>query len=110
MRLKFKWIATLLLALAMQFSFAQDKTVTGVVSDETGPLPGANVIVKGTKRGAQTDFDGRYSIKAQTGEVLVFSFIGMKDATMTVGASTVINMVLKSGGGVELGDQGFEVE
>ena len=49
MGLKFKWIVTLLLALTMQFSFAQEKTVSGVVSDETGPLPGANVIVKGTK-------------------------------------------------------------
>ena len=46
MRSKFKWIFTLLLALSMQFSFAQEKTVTGVVSDKTGPLPGANVVVK----------------------------------------------------------------
>ena len=64
MRSKFKWIFTLLLALSMQFSFAQEKTVTGVVSDESGPLPGASVIVKGTKRGTQTDVDGKYSLKA----------------------------------------------
>src|SRR6476620_4767811 len=103
MRSKFKWIFTLLLALSMQFSFAQEKTVTGVVSDETGPLPGANIVVKGTKRGTQTDVDGKYSLKAKTGEVLVFSFIGMNDASITVGASSVINMVMKSGG-VELGE------
>ena len=52
MRSKFKWIFTLLLALSMQFSFAQqDKTVSGVVSDATGPLPGANVQLQGTTRG-----------------------------------------------------------
>ncbi len=93
----------LLLALSMQFSFAQEKTVTGVVSDETGPLPGANVIVKGTNRGTQTDVDGKYSIKAKTGEVLVFSFIGMSDTSATVGASSTLNMKMKSGG-VELGE------
>ncbi len=87
----------------MQFSFAQEKTVTGVVSDETGPLPGANVIVKGTNRGTQTDVDGKYSIKAKTGEVLVFSFIGMSDTSATVGASSTLNMKMKSGG-VELGE------
>ena len=49
MRLKFKWIFTLLMALSMQFSFAQEKTVSGVVSDETGPIPGVNVVLKVTK-------------------------------------------------------------
>ena len=51
MRSKFKWIFTLLVALSMQFSFAQEKTVTGVVSDDNGTLPGANVVVKGTTKG-----------------------------------------------------------
>ena len=98
MRSKFKWIFTLVLALSLQLSFAQEKTVTGTVTDETGPLPGANVIVKGTKRGAETDVDGKYSIKAKAGEVLVFSFIGMTDASATVAASNTINMKLKTGG------------
>ena len=82
----------------MQFAFAQEKTVTGVVSDESGPLPGANVIIKSTKKGTQTDVDGKYSLKAKAGDVLIFSFIGMKDATATVGASNTVNMVMKSGG------------
>lgn len=98
MRSKFKWIFALLLALSMQFAFAQEKTVTGVVSDETGPLPGANVIVKGTKNGVQTDIDGKYAIKAKAGDVLVFSFIGMKDVSATVGASNTVNMSMKAGG------------
>lgn len=67
MRSKFKWIFTLFLALSMQFSFAQEKIITGVVSDNSGPIPGVNVIVKGTKKSIQTDLDGKYSIKASVG-------------------------------------------
>ena len=92
MRLKFKWIFTLLLALSMQFSFAQEKTVSGVVSDASGPIPGVNVLIKGSQSGVQTNFDGAYSIKAKTGDVLVFSFIGMNDASVTVGSSNTLNV------------------
>ena len=95
MRSKFKWIFTLLVALSMQFSFAQEKTVSGVVSDKSGPLPGANVVVKGTTRSAQTDFDGKYSIKAKAGEVLVISFVAYTDQTITVGAANSYNVSLK---------------
>ncbi len=94
MRSKFKWIFTLLLAFTMQFSFAQEKTVSGVVSDATGPLPGANVVVKGTTRSAQTDFDGKYSVKAKVGEVLLFSFTGYNDYSVVVGASNTYNAKL----------------
>jgi TonB-linked SusC/RagA family outer membrane protein len=95
MKLKLQWIFTLLLALSMQFSFAQEKTVTGVVSDGSGPVPGANVVVKGTKSGVQTDFDGKYTIKAKTGDILVFSFVGMADGSAKVGASNSINIKLE---------------
>ena len=94
MRSKFKWIFTLLVALSMQFSFAQEKTVTGVVSDAGGTLPGANVLVKGTTRGVSTDIDGRYSIKVSVGETLVFSFIGLADQSKVVGASNTISVKL----------------
>ena len=97
MRSKFKWIFTLLVALTMQFSFAQEKTVTGVVSDATGPLSGVNVVVKGTKTGTQTDINGKYTIKAKQGDVLVISFVGMKDATVTVGSSNVANVKMQDG-------------
>ncbi|WP_293894583.1 SusC/RagA family TonB-linked outer membrane protein [Flavobacterium sp.] len=102
MRSKFKWIFTLLLALSMQFSFAQEKTVTGVVSDNSGPVPGANVVVKGTTRSTQTDFDGKYSIKAKAGEVLVISYVGSSDARVTVGAANNVNVKLQEG--VELAE------
>ena len=85
MRSKFKWIFTLLVAFTMQFSFAQQKTVTGVVSDDLGPVAGANVVVKGTTTGTTTDFDGNYSISAKQGDVLVISYAGSTQS-VTVGA------------------------
>lgn len=97
MRLKIKWIYTLVLAMLMQFSFAQEKTVSGVVSDGSGPVPGANVIVRGTKNGVQTDFDGKYAIKAKVGDVLVISFVGMQEATVKVGAANTLNVKLQEG-------------
>jgi len=95
MRSKFKWIFTLLLALTVQFSFAQEKTITGVVSDASGPLPGVNVVVKGTTKGVSTGFDGSYSVKAKEGDILVYSFMGMNEVSKTVGASNVINTILQ---------------
>jgi len=94
MKLKSTWFLTLLFALIVQFSFAQEKMVTGTVTTESDglPLPGANVIVKGTTRGVQTDFDGNYSIEVTTGEVLVFSYIGMKTTEIIVGAGNTINV------------------
>lgn len=58
-------------------AFAQAKTVTGSVSDDSKmPVPGVNVMVKGTKTGVATDFDGKYSISVPEGATLVFSFVG----------------------------------
>ncbi|QBN19951.1 SusC/RagA family TonB-linked outer membrane protein [Flavobacterium nackdongense] len=79
MKLKFNGILVLLLVLVAQITFAQERVVSGVVSDNTGmPLPGVSVLVKGTKSGAQTDFDGKYSIKATSSQTLIFTFVGMK--------------------------------
>ncbi|MCG7501674.1 SusC/RagA family TonB-linked outer membrane protein [Tenacibaculum sp. Mcav3-52] len=96
MRTKFNGILTLFLAFLVQISFAQDRTISGTVSDETGPLPGVTILKKGTTLGTETDFDGNYSIKAKTGDVLVFSFVGMKTTEKTVGSSNQISLVLKS--------------
>jgi TonB-linked SusC/RagA family outer membrane protein len=95
MRTKFNGFLTLLLALMVQIAFAQEKTVTGNVSDAVGPLPGVTVIIKGTKTGTQTDFDGNYSIKAATGAVLQYSFIGLTTVEKTVGTSDVIDVAMK---------------
>jgi hypothetical protein len=77
--------------------FAQQKTVSGVVSDSSGPVPGVNVVVKGTKSGVQTNMDGRYSIKAKTGDDLVFSFVGMAETIKKSGATNTINVSMQSG-------------
>jgi len=81
----------------MQFAFAQERTVTGVVSDNTGPLPGANVSVKGSPKGVQSDLDGRYSIKAKVGDVLIVSFVGMQDTSSKVGTSNSLDFKLEQG-------------
>lgn len=98
MRSKFKWIYALLVAITMQFSFAQEKTITGTVSDNLGLLPGVNVSVKGSTRRVSTDFDGKYAIKAKEGEVLVFSFVEMANAEKTVGAANTVNVTMKAAG------------
>ncbi len=81
------------MAFVVQLTFAQEKTVSGNVTDESGlPLPGVNIVVKGTSNGTQSDFDGNYSIKTNVGEVLVFSFVGLKTQEITVGASNTVNV------------------
>ncbi len=72
---------------AVNIVFAQKMTVTGVVTDSNdgAALPGVNVMVKGTTQGTITDFDGKYSIETQNGQVLVFSFLGYLNYEFTVG-------------------------
>ncbi len=98
MKSRFTGILTLFLAFMIQFSFAQEKTITGVVtSAEDGlPLPGVTVMVDGTAKGTSTDLDGKYSITANQGDTLTFSFIETKSQTITVGASNTINVSLVS--------------
>ena len=95
MKTKFNGILTLLLALVVQISFAQQKTITGTISDSSGSLPGVSVLIKGTSNGAESNFDGKYSIKANTGDVLVFRYLGYKTVERTVASSTNINITLR---------------
>ncbi|WP_348746949.1 SusC/RagA family TonB-linked outer membrane protein [Tenacibaculum sp. 190524A02b] len=94
MRTKFNGIFTLILTFLMHISYAQEKTISGTVSDESGPLPGVTILKKGTTQGTETDFDGNYAIKAKQGEVLVFSFVGMKTVEKTV-TSSQLNVVME---------------
>ncbi len=96
MKTKLSGILTLLLAFVVQFTFAQERTITGVVSDETGPLPGVSVLIQGTSIGTETDFDGNYTISAETGNVLQFSFVGMTTTTRTVGSEASISVTMVS--------------
>jgi TonB-linked SusC/RagA family outer membrane protein len=98
MKTKLNGILTLFLVLVVQVTIAQTKTVTGTVTDDSGlPLPGANVIVKGTTDGTQTDFDGNYSIEASADQSLVFTYIGFTTKTVNIGNKTEINVQMESG-------------
>ena len=98
MKTKFSGMLTLLLAFVVQLTFAQEKTISGTVSDDSGlPLPGATVLVKGTSSGTSTDFDGKYSIKTNQGATLVFSFVGYSTQEITVGTSNSINVTMQDG-------------
>lgn len=95
MKKKLTGFLTLLLFFVVHVSFAQQKIITGNVTDQDGlPLPGVSVTVKGTTNGAQTDFDGNYTITANAGETLVFSFVGQKTEERLVGDASVINVQL----------------
>ncbi|MEZ0182881.1 von Willebrand factor type A domain-containing protein [Flavobacterium oncorhynchi] len=77
-------------------TMAQQRTITGTVTDvNSAPLPGANVFIKKSKTSAVTNFDGKYTIKAEKGDILVFSFIGMNTENVVLKNSNVINVTLK---------------
>ena len=95
MRTKFNGILTLFFALIVHISFAQEKTITGTVSDQSGVLPGVSIAVKGTGSGAETDFNGKYTIQTNAGDVLVFRYLGYKEVEKTVGEALIINVTLK---------------
>lgn len=96
MRTKFNGILTLLLAFVVHVSFAQDKTVTGAVTDQDGlPLPGVNILVEGTTTGTQTDFDGNYSIEGSEGQTLLFSYIGQKAVRQAIGTGNTVNVQME---------------
>ena len=86
--MKVKMLLGLMLLFISTSILAQEKMVTGVISDDTGPLPGVSVLIKGTQKGTETDFNGNYSINTKQGDVLVFSFLGMKTIERTVTSST----------------------
>ncbi|EKT4499309.1 von Willebrand factor type A domain-containing protein [Flavobacterium psychrophilum] len=90
-----KIISASIMMLMSTLFFGQDKTITGIVTDASGPMPGVNVMVKETKKGTSTDFAGSYKIQANVGQTLVYSFLGMNDEVRVIGTSTVINVSMK---------------
>ena len=91
---KFALVFTLL--LIAQLAVAQERTITGNVTDGSDglPLPGASILVKGTTTGVQSDFDGNYSIQASSGQTLVVSYIGYVARELAVGNQSTINVAL----------------
>ena len=96
MKKKLPRITMVLFFTLMGFiSFGQGQTISGTVTGEEGlPLPGVNVFIKNSTTGTQTDFDGKYTINANQGDILVFSFVGKETQEVTVGDQTTIDVNL----------------
>ena len=105
-------IAPLLLGLIAGFfclsvpAFAQNKTVSGKVTDAQGGagLSGVSVIVKGSKTGTSTDGSGTYSLSVPNGATLVFSSVGFQNQEVAVGDRTTIDVVLTAMSGNNLNE------
>ncbi len=75
---------------------AQEETVSGTVTDESGmPLPGVNIVVAGTDDGTQTNFDGEFDISASEGDVLIFTFMGLETLEVTVGSDDSYDVTMQ---------------
>ncbi|WP_460217745.1 SusC/RagA family TonB-linked outer membrane protein [Psychroserpens sp. MEBiC05023] len=91
----------LLLVFLIPATIFGQTTVTGVVTDEANalPLPGVNILIKGTTTGASTDFDGNYSIIANEGDIIVFSYLGYATKEVTFTGQTPLNVSLAEDAG-----------
>jgi len=93
-----KLLWTVVISCCMVFNaLGQEKTITGTITDKSDGLPviGATVLVRGTSVGTATDMNGNYAIKANSGDILVFRFVGMKSREITVGTENVIDVALE---------------
>ncbi|MBO9586594.1 MAG: TonB-dependent receptor [Flavobacterium sp.] len=90
-----KCLCFFMLMFAFSFQSKAQTTVTGTVTDASGPIPGANVNLKGAKNGVSTSFDGTYSINVPANGVLIFSFIGLKSKEVAVNGQKNINVTLE---------------
>lgn len=77
---------------------AQTKTITGIVTDKDGPLPGSRVQIEGTDKVVYTDFDGKYGVEVEQGDILTYTYLGFKTERKMVQKNTsVLNIRLKEG-------------
>ncbi|MCY4561030.1 MAG: TonB-dependent receptor [Flavobacteriaceae bacterium] len=92
-----KYILTLSFLLTMSYALAQPIPITGTVtsSEDNSPLPGATVIVEGTKNATTTDFDGKFQLNVNKGDLLVVSFLSYSTTKVTVTDETEYNIVLQ---------------
>lgn len=92
----FKNLGFLILMLVFSAAVNAQITVSGTVSDGSGPIPGVNIIVKGTKTNTVSNFDGTYTLQSvPANSILVFSFIGYKPYEVAVNNKTKIDAVLE---------------
>ena len=93
---KVKFFLTVLSLFAVSFAWAQNLTVSGTVTDQSGqPVIGVYVLLQGSTQGTSTDVDGRYHINAPANGTLVFTLVGMKDAVMPINNRAQINVVME---------------
>jgi TonB-linked SusC/RagA family outer membrane protein len=85
-----------ILIIGLGQGFGQAKVISGKLtsSDEGTPLPGVNIVIKGSVNGTTTDAEGKYSLSASPGDVLIVSFIGYSTKEVVVGNQSVIDIVL----------------
>lgn len=94
-RLFWRMLPVLLCVVVPLNMFAQKATITGTVVDSKNEaVIGANVIVKGSKLGTITNMDGKFTIEAETNDILVFSYLGMNAVEVKIGASKNIRVVM----------------
>lgn len=81
---------------ATGISWAQQQQISGTVTDESGvPLPGVNIAIEGTTQGTNTDFDGKYTISAERGQTLVFSFVGFEEQSEIIDEATAMDIQMR---------------
>ena len=91
-----KFLLMILATFLISMQAIGQKTISGVISDaDAVPLPGVNVIVKGTNKGVVTDFDGNFALEANDGDVLTISFIGFTTQEVVVGAEDNLSISLQ---------------
>ncbi len=95
MKNKLSGILTLFLAFVVQVNFAQQKNISGTVTDGQEPLPGVSIAIKGGTTGTETDFNGKYTIKANVGDVLVYRYLGYKVVEKTIGQANTIDVKME---------------
>ncbi|AOW17092.1 SusC/RagA family protein [Polaribacter vadi] len=79
---------------AILITNAQSVSISGTVNDSSGALPGVSVSIKGTSKGTETDFDGKYTINAEVGNTLVYRYLGYKTNEKVIGNSRTINVTM----------------
>ena len=84
----------MLMFLFTGISIAQNREISGKVTDEEGPLPGVDVVIKGTTTGVITNLDGTYVINAPETAVLLFSYVGYLPQEIPVGSQTYIDILM----------------
>lgn len=95
MEKKCKWLFMLFL-FGVSIAYTQEKTISGTITNQNAtPLPGVNILVKGTVNGTQSDFDGNYSLQVDIGDILIFSYLGQLTTERTVSISNAINIQME---------------